>query len=173
MQQSFEPLIQTFEVGELARECNTEDSTILRFIREAELNDIRPSLGDSLYLDLKKDPTKYRELLDGGTFEGCGGLRSFVGLKTTLAYYTWARLAKSSLHHLTRFGFVVKNDDYSHQAEWKERQAAYNDAFAIADRYMKECLDYIDANPDLYDTGHCCKGSDVRSRRNFTKVIGR
>lgn len=173
MQQSFEPLIQTFEVGELARECNTEDATILRFIREAELNDIRPSLGDSLYMAVKEDPTKHEMLLNGGTFEGCDGDRSFVGLKTALAYYTWARLAKSSLHHLTRFGFVVKNDDYSHQAEWKERQVAYNDAFSIADRYMKECIDYIQATPEVYGARCCGDSSDVKSRRNYTKIIGR
>lgn len=174
MQQSFEPMIQTFEVGELARECESDDATILRFIREAELNDIRPTLGDSLYMAIKSAPEEFVTLLNGGTFEGCGAVeRSFVGVKTALAYYVWGRLMKASPYKLTRFGVVVKNDDYSHQPDWKERQVAYNDAFSIADRYMKDCLDYISSTPDLAQYMNCCDGSEVRSRRNFTKIIGR
>lgn len=171
MPQTFNPLIQTYEVSELARECGSEDSLILKAIEESELNDIRPAIGDIAYSSLKKDMEKYDLLLDGGEYDApCGGVRMFVGLKTTLAYYTWARLAKTSPYNLTRFGFVVKNDDYSSRPEWSERQAAYNDAYSIADSYMRDCLEYIKA-VGLFDD--CCGGSvDQNTTRSFTRIIG-
>lgn len=148
-------LIKPTDVGNLARPCDVDSGIIERAIEEAEQLDVRPKIGDALFLRLTSgaDPItdSVATLLNGGSYEdGCGYGHYFVGLRRALAYYVWARLVKTSINHLTRFGFVQKRDEYSDTVEYRERQAAYNDAFAIADGYMRGCLDYLQANPKAF-----------------------
>ena len=91
-------------------------------------------------------------------------------MRRALAYYDWARLVKTSVSHLTRFGFVQKRDEYSQATEYRERQTAYNDAFAIADGYMKECLAYIQAKPEIF-ADYTLKGK-VKANRTKFKILG-
>ena len=96
---------------------------------------------------MKEHPENYSELLNGSSYTiECGGKRSFVGLKTTLAYYTYARIVKNGDGNVTRFGFVNKDNEYSSRSDFKEKLMAYNDAFSVADRYMKECVRYLNDN---------------------------
>ena len=123
---------------------------LARAIEEAELLDIKPKLGDELFMRLLTH-VQFAVLINGGEYtDECRNRRHFVGLRRALAYYVWARLVKTSVNHLTRFGFVQKRDEYSQATEYRERQTAYNDAFAIADGYMKECLAYIQAKPEIF-----------------------
>lgn len=48
--------------------------------------------------------------------------------------------------NVTRFGFVNKDNEYSSRSDFKEKLMAYNDAFSVADRYMKECVRYLNDN---------------------------
>lgn len=168
--QHHRPIIEPHEVNDLARPCSADESVIIRIIEETELLDIKPKLGDKLFLRLTTD-VEFARLLEGGEYTDIDGeTRVFAGLKRAVAYYAWARLVKTSVNNLTRFGYVVKNDDYSHQSEYKERQVAYNDAFSVADGYMKECLAYIQANPDIFSE-YTLKGK-VTSNRVKYKIIG-
>ena len=82
------------------------------YIRESENIDLKSALGDALFLDVKEHPENYSELLNGSSYTiECGGKRSFVGLKTTLAYYTYARIVKNGDGNVTRFGFVNKDNE--------------------------------------------------------------
>lgn len=88
------------------------------------------ALGDALLLDVKEHQENYDELLNGGSYDaGYGEKRSFVGLKTALAYYTYARIVKNGDGNVTRFGFMNKNNEYSSRSDFKEKLMAYNDAF--------------------------------------------
>lgn len=140
-----------------------------RAIEEAELLDIKPALGDKLFNKLQNSVT-FSRLMEGGEYEACGETRTFAGLKRTLAYYTWARLINSATHHLTRFGYVVKSDDYSRSADLRERQQAVGDATAIANAYMHECLRYIEANPDIF--AEYRGGGAISANKTTFKVIG-
>lgn len=161
-------LIEPRDVCRYARPCDMDDEIIARAIEEAELLDIKPKLGDELFLHLTTQPSD--ELFDGGQYtDACGTVRHFVGLRRALAYYTWARLVKTSVNHLTRFGYVQKHDEYSQATEYRERQTAYNDAFAVADGYMKECLAYIQASEIFAD--YKLKGK-VKANRTKFKIIG-
>ena len=144
-------LIEPCDVDKYARPCDMDDEIIARAIEEAELLDIKPKLGDELFMRLLTHV-------------------HFVGLRRTLAYYVWARLVKTSVNHLTRFGFVQKRDEYSQATEYRERQTAYNDAFAIADGYMKECLAYIQAKPEIF-ADYTLKGK-VKANRTKFKILG-
>ena len=98
-------LITTDEVYKLARTMSIHIDTekIEAYIRESENIDLKSALGDALFLDVKEHPENYSELLNGSSYTiECGGKRSFVGLKTTLAYYTYARIVKNVSKYSTK-----------------------------------------------------------------------
>lgn len=162
-------LIEPHEVEQYARPCTADEAIVERAIEEAELLDIKPALGDKLFNKLQNSVT-FSRLMEGGEYEACGETRTFAGLKRTLAYYAWARLINSATHHLTRFGYVVKSDDYSRSADLRERQQAVGDATAIANAYMHECLRYIEAHPDIFADYSGCGA--ITANKTRYKVIG-
>lgn len=163
-------LLKPREVGELSRPCDTDDMIVERAIEEAELLDIKPRLGDELFLHLLTH-TDYSVLLNGGEYrDESGGRHVFAGLKRTLAYYVWARCVKTGTGHLTRFGYVEKQEEHSVPVEYKQQQVAYKDAFATADGYMKECLDYMQANPGIF--ADYTSGGQTKTNRVIYKIIG-
>lgn len=161
--------IEPHEVEQYARPCTVDEKIVERAIEEAELLDIKPALGDRLFNHLQNS-VEYARLMEGGEYEACGETRTFAGLKRTLAYYAWARLINSATHHLTRYGYVQKSDEYSRTADLRERQQAVGDATAIANAYMHECLRYIEAHPDIFAEYMGC-GAITANKTTF-KVIG-
>lgn len=146
-------LITTSEVATLSRgmSVHIDEDKIETYIRESESIDIKLALGDELYLDVKEHPEKYELLLDGGTYgDNRGEKKMFMGIKTALAYYTYARIVKNGDGNVTRYGFVQKEDEYSSRPDIKEKVMAYNDAFSIADRYLKECVLFLNEKNDEY-----------------------
>lgn len=142
-------LITTDEVSKLARTISVhiDAEKIETYIRESENIDLKLALGDALLLDVKEHQENYNELLNGGSYDaGYGEKRSFVGLKTALAYYTYARIVKNGDGNVTRLGFMHKDNEYSSRPDFKEKLMAYNDAFSVADRYLKECVRYLNDN---------------------------
>lgn len=164
-----EYLITHDEISTLAREVSQhlERQKIETYIREAENIEVRKALGDDLFIAIKQNPEKYTLLLEGGTYESCGGLHMFQGLKTTLAYYSYARIIKNGDNHVTRLGFVQKEDEYSRKPESKDKVIAYNDAMSVANSYMKECLDYLVATKN-----HLYKGEGIKSNVVQFRIIG-
>ncbi|WP_418991858.1 hypothetical protein [Alistipes sp.] len=163
-------LIEPCDVDKYARPCDMDEEIVARAIEEAEQLDIKPKLGDELFMRLFT-LAPFDLLLDGGEYvDRRGNPRHFIGLRRALAYYVWARLVKSSVNHLTRFGFVQKRDEYSQATEYRERQTAYNDAFAVADGYMKACLAYIQAKPEIF-ADYTLRGR-VKANRTKFKIIG-
>lgn len=166
----YKPLIKPEEIGDLARPCDVDREIAERAIEEATLLDIKPKLGDELFIRIVND-VEYSRLLEGGDYEDKnGGKHVFAGLKRALAYYAWGRLVKTGANHLTRFGYVNKNDDYSHAIEAKDRQTAYRDACAVADAYVQECFVYMANFPDIFPD---YRGNGrLKSYRTRTKIIG-
>lgn len=148
-----EYLITTSEVSILSRtmSIHIDDEKIETYLRESESIDIKSALGDAFYLDVKENPEKYEVLLDGGVYETeSGDKKLLIGLKTALAYYTYARIVKNGDGNMTKYGFVQKEDEYSSRPDIKEKVMAYNDAFSIADRYLKECVLFLNEKNDEF-----------------------
>ena len=165
-------LITPDEVMSLSRgmSAHVSDDKIGIYLGEAENLDIKPVLGDALFLDIKANPDKYELLLSGGEYTAkCGEKRLFVGLKSALAYYAYARLVKNGDGNVTRFGFVNKDYEYGNRPEYKEKQIAYNDAFDVASRYMKECVDYLSENRKDYPL---FKRGGIKTNGTKYRVIG-
>lgn len=166
-------LITVNEVKSLSREMsnNISEDKITQFIEESENIDVKSALGDALFIDVKTDTSKYTLLLDGGEYKDeHGDAKLFSGLKKSLAYYVYARLIKHADSNLTRFGFVNKESEYSSRSDFKAKMAAYNDAFSVADSYLKECVIFLnDKNKDypLY------RGNGgIKANRTKYKILG-
>lgn len=150
---------------------HVDEDKIETYIRESESIDIKSALGDALYLDVKEHPGKYELLLDGGTYEDKRGEKKMLmGIKTALAYYTYARIVKNGDGNVTRYGFVHKEDEYSSLTDIKEKVMAYDDAFSIADRYLKECVMFLEDKKNDYPL---YKGNGkIKANRTVYRVLG-
>ena len=163
-------LITSKEVSALARDMSMhmDEERVNTYIRESEMIDLKPRLGDSVYLDIKEHPEKYTELLEGCTYEVDGEKKIIAGLKTALAYYAYARLVKDGTGNVTRYGYVNKESEYSSNAEFKQRMMQYDSAFVIADNYLRECLIYLDETKNELYKGR----GKMKANRTMYKIIG-
>lgn len=163
-------LITQQDINTLARPCYTDEGLTRRCIAEAQDIDLAPAIGAALLEVVQDDHSERIErLLNCATWEDCNGIHRHKGLKTALAYYAWARATRASVVTATRFGAVVKQDDYSRPSSAQERQAAYGEAFAIADHYLAEVVEFLNANRDIYPE---YSGGRVTNTRNKVKIIG-
>lgn len=136
-----EYLITPEEVGVLSRPISQhiDHQQITAYITEVEQLIIRPKLGDFLFGEVKKNPTDYHVILEGGSDDYgqvCGGL------KKALAYYTYARIVKDGATIATRFGAVEKTDEYSMRIEQDRKDAIYRECTQMADAYLEEVVKY-------------------------------
>lgn len=154
-------LIRTDELKTLGRPIGkVADEKLNAFISEAEQLHIKPILGDELFLSLleevdkeddsQKNPVK-QTLLNGGSYYTEKGtereaIHSFMGLKVALSYFVYAQNLMVGDIESTRFGSVIKNDDYSNRISSKERSDAYNNTLEVAKAYLNECVTYCKAN---------------------------
>ena len=197
-------LITYEEISKLARPCTTDQEMAEAMIAEAQRVDVKPRLGDALYLNLVgKDefsiidgggasdqsfdfvvdsdpetvstvssPDKYDMLLNGGQWtDDCGRSRLLTGLKTALAYFALARIVRDGNIQATTYGAVVKDDQYSAEAERTERQRQYRELFSQGDSYMAEVLNYLSHNCKLFPE-YTANGK-MRSNRTTIKIIGK
>lgn len=166
-------LITPSDVKTKARDISqyVSDEKIQIYIEESENIDIKNALGDALFLDIKEHSENYTSLLDGNRYETeCGEKRVFTGLKAALAYYSYARLVKNGDGNVNRFGFVKKDSEYSTRSDLKEKVMAYNDAFSVADRYLKECVRYLNDCNSQYPL---YKGQGrIKANRTVFRIIG-
>lgn len=155
----------------MARPCYTDEGLTRQCISEAQDIDLVPAIGYELLNAAQEERSARMErLLNGSTWTDCGGIaHRHKGLRTALAYYAWARATRASVVTATRFGAVVKQDDYSRTSSAQERQAAYGEAFAIADHYLSEVVEFLNANRDDFPEW---RGGRVTNTRNKVKVIG-
>ena len=162
-------LIDYNEVFELTRKMSVhiDKDKIDAFIREAENMDLKPVMGDALLYAVKADSNAFAPLLNGGTYKTPSGeIKTFEGLKSALAYFTFARFVRNGDGNVTRSGFMVKDNEHSARASESEKERTYNDAKSIAERYLSECMDFVRHDEDC---GKCCK--PVRKASKY-KILG-
>lgn len=152
-----EHIISPEEVVTLGRPIGkVEDSKLLAYITEAEQMNIKPALGDALFLKILAEGDSndiYKLLLNGGTYNDRNGeMRSFMGLKVALSYYVYAQNVMTGDFQSTRFGTVVKQGDYSREISSKERSDCYNNALEVAHHYLNECVAFCKSQ-NLFQSG--------------------
>lgn len=162
-------LIRPDEIGGLSRPIGRHVDTdkLAACIRESEKMDIKPVLGDTLYLSVRDNPESFETLLEGGEYVYGGNKYSFSGLKSALAYYAYSRVVRLSDGQVVRYGYVNKDSEYSSKADFKEKHQEYTDARLVADHYLGECLQYLKRNKPC-----ACGGTGVRVGIKKFHVIG-
>ena len=162
-------LVSKKDINDNVRPTSAEDALANRCIEEAQLLDIKPAIGDAIFMrlfDLDDDPWA-QQLWNGGVYDTSDGEQHiFAGLRKALLYYSYARLVRSQGGVSTRFDFVVKADQYSDSADLKAKVQAYNEAFSIADGYKAQCLAFI------AETSGCGGRKVMRNNRISIKKIG-
>ena len=158
-----EHIITPSEIVSLGRPIGkVDDDKLIAYITEAEQMNIKPALGDELFLNILKDGETndiYKVLLNGGTYKDSSeNLHSFVGLKTTLSYFVYAQNVMTGDFQSTRYGMRLKDGDYSSAISSKERSDCYNNALEVANHYLNECLAF-------------CKAKGLLGNRKGRKVL--
>lgn len=134
-------LITPEEISTLARPCYADEEKVLAYIVEAEQNNIKPAIGDDLFIQLKEGEQTF--LLEGGVYERNGKRYYLNGIKKALAYFVISRLYESSTTELTRQGAVNRRSEYSDNADNSEIISVSRETYAIANRYMEEVEKYL------------------------------
>lgn len=134
-------LITPEEISTLARPCYADEEKALAYIVEAEQNNIKPAIGDDLFIQLKEGGQTF--LLEGGVYERNGKRYYLNGIKKALAYFVISRLYESSTTELTRQGAVNRRSEYSDNADNSEIISVSRETYAIANRYMEEVERYL------------------------------
>lgn len=94
-------------------------------ILDAQDFDLRPFLGEQLYLDLIEDfsnsPSlvKYNDLFNGSTYTYNGKKYQHDGVKAILVYHSYARYSGRNSIKDTPFGFTQKKNEHSDHASEK------------------------------------------------------
>ena len=160
-------LISREDIDRECRPCNAQDALVDRCIEEAQNLDIIPAIGADWWLRVinNNDDAVAQLLWEGGVYrDTCGDAHIFAGLRKALLYYAYGRIVRNSVGMATRFGFQIKTDQYSDEAEQSQKTQTYNEAFAIADNYKAQCLAYLNTSET------CCKRKLVNNRLSVKKI---
>lgn len=166
-----EHILSADEFKKLARPTSKhlDDEEIESFIGECEDIFIIPAVGLEKYTDLLNDerPEADEILLSGGTFDDKEGKKNkCAGLKKSLAYFVYGKLAMSDGSIITRSGMMQHNDSYASRTDDKNRVKRYDDVMDVAEAYLNSCLVYL-KTLDGYE-----KLKPVRGTRLHIHAIG-
>lgn len=165
-------LVTVEEFKELARPVSVhiEEEDVMAFVRESEDTYVIPALGYAVCKRLAK-PMKEKLtdeeqiLLSGGEWTDKKGETHYCnGLKKAVAYFAYARMARSDGSIIARAGYMRHGDEYSEHIEGKERRNRENDVMNMAEKYLSEAMAYWKSV-----TG---KMKPVRGTRTIIKAIG-
>ena len=145
-----------------------DEAQLEAYIEEAEQLLVKPSIGEALYLkllysDYDSGDDRYSVLLNGGFYDDNAnvyckckseneddteeneyhvGSHHIMGLRPAISYYVYAQNIMTGDFQSTRYGMVVKDNDYSTHLSSKERSDAYNNALEVANTYLNESVVY-------------------------------
>ena len=134
---------------------NIEAGRIERFIKEAEDFDVKNYIGAAFFYKVKTEYAQspadeiYTKLVDGGVYEKCGEMVEFNGLGEAVRYYAFARFRTNHYIQDTRYGTVVKGDDYSEPASRGVLKDTQAELRAAGQACLIEALDYAKTIEDF------------------------
>ena len=125
--------------------------SVTAYTEQAEALNVKPALGDDLYIDLVNYVDSNRtpvnplldRLLDGGEYAKPNGKkRSFAGLLIAIAYLSKARYSVGLRYSVTDYGTKLKESAESATPEPGEiqRDAARHESTGLT--YLNECVAY-------------------------------
>lgn len=138
--------------------ANTNVRTKVDFcIDEAQEFDLKPILGEQLYLDFIEkmpngwaDKTAYKTLFEGGTYTYSGKSYSFGGIERVLVYYAYARIVPNLEENVTATGVVIKTNEFSQPSGEKVIQRKVGQAISGAEVFKKQLEEYLYRNQSTF-----------------------
>lgn len=146
------------------------------YIKEAQMFDLMPLLGEALYYDMLKNLTvqKYQDLLHGIEYVNtAGNTVEFEGIKAALCYWSYAQYIQNSGIHDTPYGPVSKRNEYSDAAPEKSIARLVTNARSSALVYWGQVKKYLTANYEdypLWNSGGCSSVGGVSGGIKITAV---
>ena len=138
------------------------------FIKEAQVMDLRPILGDAFYLDLVADIeaspslTKYADLWNGSTYLIGSDTYQNDGLKVVLVYYAYSRFLNRSNTNSTAFAMVQKTNPNSEPLTEAALARLVGQATSGAKFHEANVKKYLDNNASTYPL-YKCKNNNGRT----------
>lgn len=128
------------------------------FIREAQMHDLRPILGDALYYDFVNkfqstgDPmyANYQNLLNGSVWTVNGKTKQHYGLKPIVVYYALARFVANNQINITRFGVTSKVNPQSEPVTDLALRNMITELKSVAVSYQSQTIDFLRDNASIY-----------------------
>jgi len=121
-----QPLITRSDIARYKQIAKTpHDDKLNEQIIDAQLLDVQPLIGESLFNKIMAAPEDYADLMDGGIYEHDGISYTNYGLKMVLAYFTHARYIMFSSAIDTPFSVVEKLTDNSRPLEASAKKTIY------------------------------------------------
>lgn len=146
---------------------NCHDDVLNQQIDDAQFLDISDLLGEELYNDLllNSTDTKYKALLNGGSYTYQSKTYNNPGLKLAHVFYAYARYFKFGSYTDTAFSIVEKiNPEQSTPVGANPKQAVYKLNQQIGFKNWSLVRKFLDRNASTYPLwGSEC----VVSNRNF------
>ena len=128
-------------------------------IEDAERLDIKPLLGERMYLDMVRNSTNanYVLLLDGGEYAYDGFTYEFVGLKRVIIEFAYARIVFFGSEKATPHGIVDKLNQDSNPITRDNKKEKYTAARQTAVELWKEVYLFLQRKKSDYTYWDLCK----------------
>lgn len=121
-----QPLITRNDIAQYRQISKTpNDAKLKEMILDAQMLDLQPLLGESLYNKILYAPEEYEPLLEGGIYEIDGIGYTNYGLKMVLAYFSYARYVMFASMTDTPFSVVEKLNPDSRPADPAAKKTLY------------------------------------------------
>ena len=166
-------------IGDIANHCDLGKLNIA--INEAsdfEMSEIFCDFWDDILENFESTDDAWINLVDGGEYEGCNGIRRHKGIKTIWAYYAYSRYIILNGFNDTPNGMVSKTNSFSIPKPLSELQAYADKYRNMAKVLLKKTEAYLCLNTETfenfndYNCKSCgCNGSCGKSDVN-TKGFG-
>lgn len=149
-----------------------KDEDFNRFIREAQMFDLKGLVCEDLFQDLTSEtPVRdYTLLLEGGSYTFEDKKYEFAGLKAVLAYFAYARYIFVGHQVDTPMGIKVKENQDATGVSQSERRDVRTMYKQQADLLWQDCERYLMRNAIQYPEYRCNDGCGVSDRINKPRM---
>lgn len=148
---------------------HSTDPRINQFIKDAQMFDLRPLLGGSLYFDVEENESSYTDLINGSSFTKDGVTLKHYGLKSVLVEFFWARYTRDGGYNDTPTGNTIKITSFSNETEKEDKRDLYGVAMKNGYDYFNLVRTYLDQSDiDLW-TSKNCKENNNNFRINLIR----
>ena len=141
-----------------------------QYIRDAQIQDLAPLLGERLFNDIVLNPEKHVDLLNGGEYDINGITYYNVGLNTVLVHYSYSRYLLFGNMVDTPYSMVEKlNPGNSQPISYKQKEALHKENQDTAFTYFGSVRKYLERTKyPMYEINKC---ESRQSKFRIYKVV--